>query len=283
MSPAKCRLHRLMSKFCSKYKTAEFQTLSQLVDCEEYLMNQQWPQHQMTNVGLIICLLLTHCLGGCGSKSDGPSVVTPPPSEQQKATPLGSHSTDDAPGKLVLPEGDLPHQPATDQPGGGLELPDDATHSDAGNDKASIQYATWDEIEKFATSTGRVTVVDIWSTVCAPCLKEFPGLVKLHTEHGDRIQCVSVDVDYDGRKSKPPESYEEAIVAVLTSFGATFPNYVSKTPSEDIFLKLNVVSIPAVLIFDKEGKLVKRFIDADDTAGFSYEKDIIPLVTKLAG
>ena len=36
-------------------------------------------------------------------------------------------------------------------------------------------------------------------------------------------------------------------------------------------------------VYDKDGKLVKRFIDADDTAGFSYEKDIIPFVTKLAG
>ncbi len=215
----------------------------------------------------------------------GPSVVPPPTTQPSDSTSDASPGPSDPPGKLELPPDDIPEQePTTESDAPGLELPDDPSiTSKASGDTAKIQYATWDEIAKFATSNGRVTVVDLWSTVCAPCVKEFPGLVKLHTEHGDAIQCISVDVDYDGRKSRPPETYEEHVVGFLTSVGATFPNYISRTPSEEIFATLDVVSIPAVLIFDAEGKLVKRFIDADETAGFSYEKDIIPLVTKLAG
>ena len=40
-------------------------------------------------------------------------------------------------------------------------------------------------------------------------------------------------------------------------------------------------SIPAVLVFDAEGKLVKQFIDAGETIGFTYDKDVIPMVNSI--
>ena len=89
-------------------------------------------------------------------------------------------------------------------------MPADAkVPEDAGaNQSAPVQYGTWQEIEKFVTSTGKITVVDLWSLSCEPCLKEFPGLVRLHQEHGETITCVGVDLDYVGRKTRPPEYYE---------------------------------------------------------------------------
>ncbi len=45
---------------------------------------------------------------------------------------------------------------------------------------------------------GKVVVLDCWSTSCPPCVKEFPGLVKLAAAHGDRVQCLSLCFDYDG-------------------------------------------------------------------------------------
>ena len=242
-------------------------------------MNPQRPPHDRTFLGLSLCLLF-FTLNGCGSKSDGPSVVTPPNSDQADLKTGASTAAGDAPGTMQLPEVEIPaQQPSAESASPGLELPDVPIKKET----AAVDYASWEEIEKFATSRRRITVVDLWSTVCAPCVKEFPGLVKLHAEHGNAIQCISVSVDYDGRKSRPPESYEETVSGFLTSQGATFPNYISRTPSDEVLETLDVVSIPAVLIFDAEGNLVKRFIDADETAGFSYEKDIIPFVTKLAG
>ena len=34
---------------------------------------------------------------------------------------------------------------------------------------------------------------------------------------------------------------------------------------------------------DANGDLIKKFADAGDTAGFTYDKDIIPLIEKIAG
>jgi thiol-disulfide isomerase/thioredoxin len=247
---------------------------------EKSMMTNRLP-HSLQTLAALACFTLLAGSGGCGSKSEETQVVTPPAINEGQAS--NSTTSDSPPGELELPPGEIPApDPPQETTGGGLELPEGPI-TPPETDSAKVQYAEWEEIEKVATSSGRVTVVDVWSTVCAPCLKEFPGLVKLHQQHGDAIQCISVDVDFDGRKSRPPESYEEKIVGFLSSVGATFPNYISRTPSDDVLDALDVVSIPTVLIYDAQGKLVKQFVDADETAGFSYEKDIIPFVTKLAG
>ena len=221
----------------------------------------------------------------------------------------------DAPGGIELPPGEIPLPTSDESPktDGGIQMPKDSTppvesgarQSDAngsgsgangsganGSDAKGlsattlpeVQYGTWDEIEAAAKSSGRITVVDLWSLACEPCLKEFPGLVQLHLSLGTSVQCIAVDLDYDGRKTRPPEHYEEPVAAFLQSVGATgFPTYISRTPNEDVYAATKLASIPAVLVYDAQGEIAKVFVDAGETAGFSYERDVIPLVTKMAG
>ena len=157
-------------------------------------------------------------------------------------------------------------------------VPDDSGASTS----PAIQYGSWEEIEALARSTGRVTVVDLWSLACEPCLKEFPGLVRLHQTKGTQVQCIAVDLDYDGRKSRPPEHYEADVLDFLRSVGADgFPTYISSTPSDDVFAANQLASIPAVMVFDADGEIATVFVDAGESAGFTYEKNIVPLVTQL--
>ncbi|MCA9135946.1 MAG: TlpA family protein disulfide reductase [Planctomycetales bacterium] len=177
---------------------------------------------------------------------------------------------------------------------GGIEMPDLNSSSQSGtypqpaevansNPAVNLQFASWAAIESHAKSTGKITVVDLWSTVCSPCVKEFPGLVRLSNAMPDDVTCIGVSVDYDGRKSRPPQSYTEKVSGFLSSVGAKFENFLCDTPSDDVFAAVDLPSIPAVLIYDANGNLVKRFIDSGETIGFSYDKDVIPFVEKLAG
>ena len=196
------------------------------------------------------------------------------------------------PGTLELPS-DFDSIPTADEGestgknSGGIELPPDVDVSvDATSVEASptVKYATWQEIDQFAKSAGRITVIDLWSLACEPCLEEFPGLVKLHQTMGDTVQCVAVDVDYDGRKSRPPEYYQSRIVDFLKSVQASgFPTYISKTPSDDVFKTTKLISIPAVMIYDAKGEVVKVFVDTGEDNAFTYEKDVVPFVQGLAG
>jgi thiol-disulfide isomerase/thioredoxin len=226
--------------------------------------------------------------GGAASESEGG--ITMPPGDIPPGDSANEDESDEP--TLLMPDGQpLPDdassgpgnssEPSGDSPDQSADSPESDAASAAGPD---VEYAAWDQIEKTAKSTGKITVVDVWALSCPPCLKEFPGLVRLDKELGDSVECISVDVDFDGRKTKPPESYEQDVKEFLASVNADgIPNYVSTTPSDDVFAALEIPAIPAVLVFDAEGELVQKFVDAGDTIGFTYDEDIIPLVKKLAG
>ncbi len=195
---------------------------------------------------------------------------------------------DDPTPEFVLPPGEVPVTPdnGEDAPSRGLEMPkqnDPTSETGSSGSDSQLRLASWEAIEQTVTSTGQVTVVDLWSLACPPCLKEFPELVRLHQELGDRVHCVGVDLDFDGRKTRPPESYQPKVAEFLGSVDAEFDNYISQSPIDDVLAEVGVVSIPTVLIYDADGNLVKQFVDSGETAGFTYDDDIIPLVRQLAG
>ncbi|WP_063870203.1 TlpA family protein disulfide reductase [Novipirellula maiorica] len=254
-------------------------------------LNVRFSQSLRNNWNLFALIAFVACLGCRDAVEESPTVPPPEavtPAEQVPAPAESSQS--EPPGQLELPPGDIPPANSnTPKPGGGggLEMPDLQTSNkppvadDAETAESEILYGSLDEIQNRISNTNKITVVDFWSLSCRPCLEEFPGLVRLDKQFADKVQCISVDVDYDGRKSRPPKHYEERVVAFVTSVGATFPNYISTTESDEIYSELDLDSIPAVLIYDAEGKLVKKFVDAGDTAGFTYDKQVIPFVKQL--
>ncbi len=163
-----------------------------------------------------------------------------------------------------------------------------AEETAAASEKANITLTagTWDDVlEQVKANKGRIVVVDIWSTSCLPCMTEFPNLVELQKTHGDKIACISFNVDYVGIKSKPAEFYRERVQAFLTKQKAAFPNILCTVESDKVFEKLELSSIPAVYVFDAEGKEVKRFDDSmlqdGEEEAFTYKADINPFVTSL--
>ncbi|QDS92287.1 thiol-disulfide oxidoreductase [Roseimaritima multifibrata] len=190
---------------------------------------------------------------GCQPSADQPSADQPSPAESEQATEPESPTSEPAP----------------------------AVDAAAAKPTVEIEFASLDEIGAMVKKLGRPAVVDYWSLACPPCMEEFPGLVKLHLEHGDQLSCIAVDVDYDGRKSKPAESYREAVTAFLETQEAAVPSYICTTPSDEVFAALKIGSIPTVILYAADGSIVKKFVDAGETAGFGYEKDIVPAVEQL--
>tara|TARA_R110002073_G_scaffold56905_8_gene144752 strand:- start:6467 stop:7276 length:810 start_codon:yes stop_codon:yes gene_type:complete len=251
----------------------------------------RFSQSGRNSLNLLALITLFSCLG-CGKAAEESPTVSPPETltpTEQVATP-NEPAPSEPPGQLELPPGDIPPA-STNLPktggDGGLEMPDVQISNKPPVAEASetaspeILYGSLDEIQDRIAKTNKITVVDFWSLSCRPCLEEFPGLVRLDKQFADKVQCISVDVDFDGRKSRPPKHYEERVVAFVTSVGATFPNYISTTESDEIYSELDLDSIPAVLIYDADGKLVKKFVDAGDTAGFTYDKQVIPFVKQM--
>jgi len=173
----------------------------------------------------------------------------------------------------------------TTTPAETADLTDTSTQGDeakngnaAQGQKIAVETKSLEEILKEVTAEkGKWTVVDVWSTSCIPCLKEFPHLVTLSKKYPDKVRCFSINVDYIGLKSKPPETYVSSVEEFLTKQKAEFKNFLSSTPDSDVFGELEIESIPAVMIFGPEGDKKKTFTDDNSGEdGVTYEGDIIP-------
>ena len=149
----------------------------------------------------------------------------------------------------------------------------------------SLRVMDWGEVQKIvASSRGKVVVVDIWSTSCLPCMREFPGLVALHNRHTDDVVCISFNLDYVGNGSGPSTAEQKRVLDFLTKKNATFLNGITREGSDAFYDSTKFVSIPIVLVYGRDGKLAETFKDDPKRfgkEGFSYEKHIVPTVERL--
>lgn len=135
----------------------------------------------------------------------------------------------------------------------------------------SLTTADWPRV--LAGQKGKVVVVDTWATWCVGCVQEFPELVKLHKAYHPRgVACISVTVD-------SPTAREQAL-EFLEHQQATFDNYIMTDGEDAWWDEWNIKSIPVVLVFDREGKLVKKFDNDDPDNQFTYA-DVEKLVAEL--
>ena len=100
----------------------------------------------------------------------------------------------------------------------------------------------------------------------------------MQEKHKDRIAAISLNVDHDEAKGLPPESLQQEVLDKLTRLKMNCQNVIAADPMEVVFDHYGVSSLPAVLIYGRDGKLRKKL----DTE-FSYGDDVFPLVEKLLG
>lgn len=98
---------------------------------------------------------------------------------------------------------------------------------------------------------GRVVLLNLWATWCAPCRKEMPGLDRLQAEMGsDQFEVVALSVDRAGVKASQKFLDQIAVKSLKTYVDATAR--VSKP--------LRVVGMPTTILIDREGREVGRLI-----------------------
>lgn len=117
-----------------------------------------------------------------------------------------------------------------------------------------------------ANKKAKYTIVDAWATWCGPCKENFPHLVDLHRKFGGKgLAVVSLSFD-DPAKEKQVAEAEK----FLKDKKAEFRNILLDEEEGLGFEKLMINSIPAVFIFDPDGKEVVRFTLDDPDKQFTY-------------
>lgn len=104
---------------------------------------------------------------------------------------------------------------------------------------------------KLSDWKGRVVLINLWATWCAPCRKEMPDLAKLQRELGsDQFEVVAISVDRKGA---------EASSSFLKETGAdALRLYVE--PSTNIVGELQSAGLPATILVDRQGRELGRLL-----------------------
>ncbi|MGL5116004.1 MAG: thiol:disulfide interchange protein TlpA, partial [Beijerinckiaceae bacterium] len=99
-----------------------------------------------------------------------------------------------------------------------------------------------------ASLRGKVILVNLWATWCAPCRKEMPALDRLQAElGGPDFEVVAINIDQ--RNLERPKTF-------LAEIGVSRLAYYAD-PSAKVFQQLRVVDralgMPTTLLVDKDG------------------------------
>ena len=118
-------------------------------------------------------------------------------------------------------------------------------------DKPAPQFVMGDGTRTVDLSKlrGRVVVLNLWATWCAPCIEELPSLLALQKQIPE-LSIVAVSMDQD------PDVYKRFLVE----------HHVDLLTVRDEDQKVNAlygtVQIPETYIIDKQGVLRRKFIGA---------------------
>jgi cytochrome c biogenesis protein CcmG/thiol:disulfide interchange protein DsbE len=118
-------------------------------------------------------------------------------------------------------------------------------------DKPAPQFVMGDGTRTVDLSKlrGRVVVLNLWATWCAPCIEELPSLLALQRQMPE-LAIVAVSMDQD------PDVYKRFLV----------DHHVDLLTVRDEDQKVNAlygtVQIPETYIIDKQGVLRRKFIGA---------------------
>ncbi len=151
----------------------------------------------------------------------------------------------------------------------------------------TLSVKSLDELKAWvADQKGKVVVVDYWSTSCGPCVNELPHFAALQKLHGDKVVCASFSLDYTGAKGGPSEKLQAQVLDVLQRLGVATTNFLSSDKDEAVTAAIDVAAIPAAMVYDRAGNMHKLFTNdqgAYGKGGYTYQKDVYPVVAELVG
>jgi thiol-disulfide isomerase/thioredoxin len=102
---------------------------------------------------------------------------------------------------------------------------------------------------RLADFRGKVVLVNLWATWCAPCVKEMPALDRLQARMGGAdFAVLTLSIDREGLAKVQPFFAQNKIAAL--------PTYLDPTGRAPAIL--GVRGLPTTLLIDRDGTIVGR-------------------------
>lgn len=102
---------------------------------------------------------------------------------------------------------------------------------------------------------GRVVVLNVWATWCAPCVREMPALQRLHEKlEAEGLSVVAVSVDADA----PPFNGMSEVRNFVAQHGLTFTILHDGTGA--IYNIFDVSALPMTFVIDRNGRIKRKVL-----------------------
>jgi thiol-disulfide isomerase/thioredoxin len=96
--------------------------------------------------------------------------------------------------------------------------------------------------------SGKLLLVNLWATWCAPCRHEMPSLDRLQTRLGDKITILAISEDMGGSKAVTPFIAKLGLKALKT--------YLD--PKNAVGQAFKVDGLPTSFLIDRQGRVLGR-------------------------
>jgi len=111
----------------------------------------------------------------------------------------------------------------------------------------------------------KLTVIDFWATWCSPCAKALPKLNDMYKKYQKKgVQFIGLNMDSPKNNSK--------IKSFVAAYKIVYP--VLKDPNSQLASRLNISSVPTLLIINYENEIVYRHIGYNSGDELIIEKEL---------
>ena len=101
--------------------------------------------------------------------------------------------------------------------------------------------------------TGKPRLINFWATWCGPCREEFPDLVKIGTDHKDKIDLITVSLD-------EASEIDGEVAKFLAEMKSDSPAYLLKTNDENAAIELVSKdwqgALPFTILLNAQGETI---------------------------
>lgn len=134
-----------------------------------------------------------------------------------------------------------------------------------------IKYEAF--LKAVAKNDAKYTIVDCWASWCGPCKENFPHVLEMHKKYADKgLKVLSLSFDGGTGETELDAQEIESAKAFLTAQKAEITNYRLDEERDLMFERFDILAIPAVFVYDADGKEVKRYTWDDPSNQFTYEQ-----------
>lgn len=101
-----------------------------------------------------------------------------------------------------------------------------------------------------SAADSRITLVNVWATWCAPCVKEFPMIVRLQRTYPESVRVIFISADFEEDRDRAVEFLAQQSVDWVT--------YFNTSSDERLIQALSTKwtgALPLTQVYDLNGRL----------------------------